>query len=829
MTLVSVATKRRPIFAMLIDYLGGDYQMGLISAAQRATQRLGYDLLVVVGRSLSAPEPSSLAQNDIYNHLDASLLDGIIVGSGCIGIYEQPAAIADFCKRYGNLPICSISTQLPGIPSLVVSNYRGMKLAVDHLIEEHGCQRIAYIRGPLASEEAEERFQGYLGSLKTHGLAYDPNLLDSGNFWIDSGAIAMQRMLDRGVVFDALAAANDYMALGAMKVLKSKGIRVPHAVRVVGFDDVASACVASPSLTTVRQPLLQLGRLAIDSLREGMNGNPVSIRQELDVEMVHRQSCGCGYRIRTNTSSLNFTRLTHPVLIELAEHRQEVVRRTVRSAEIPPGYLAGWAERIVAALHDELLGKTGRFLLELEDLLDEAQPDTQLIERFYTVIVSLRAQFSGLSTEGCPIADLDDIWHAGLLLVGDAARRSHLTTQHETNHAFDLARRSIERLSTSLSHSELAKMLDGVLTEAQIRSAAVSLYTDGTRQSLSQMLVHGRTLASENRDSSFPSTQLAPTGFFDTDVSHTYIVMPISYGTEHLGITVMEGGCHEAVYSLLREHIGAALKGAALHRSVVQQTALRERAEREKLQKETAIAQQIQTAILPQQPQAQGLEIAAHMLPATSVGGDYYDVLPDANGAWIGFGDVTGHGLLSGLIMLMIQSMVRASVSTTPEAKPSSIVMAINRALYANVRHRLGLDEHATFTLIRFNTDGMLTFSGAHEEILICRALTGHCERITAPGIWLGAIADVTQLTSDSSARLEVGDVLVLYSDGITESMNSAHEQFGVDRLISLIDRHHTKPASELCELIMKTARDFAHSQLDDMTLLIARYVGPSS
>src|ERR1700690_4176602 len=154
MTLASSPAKRRPMLGMLVDYYGGEYQMGLIESATRAVKRMGYDLCVVVGRSLGAPQPLERVQNDIYCHLDASMFDGIVVGSGCIGIYERPNAIAEFCQRYGSMPLCSISTQLPSIPSLVVGNRHGMQLPVDHLIEEHQCQRIAYIRGPMASEEA---------------------------------------------------------------------------------------------------------------------------------------------------------------------------------------------------------------------------------------------------------------------------------------------------------------------------------------------------------------------------------------------------------------------------------------------------------------------------------------------------------------------------------------------------------------------------------------------------------------------------------------------------------------------------------------------------
>lgn len=817
---------RRPRFALLVDYYGGDYQMGLVHSAEEAAQRLGYDLFVVAGRSLGAPQPADRAQNDVYNHLTPVAIDGVAVGSGCIGIYQTPEVLAEFCRRYGMLPLASISTQLPGVPSLVVNNRRGQQLPVAHLIEEHRCQRVAYVRGPAASEEAEERFAGYRDALEQHRLPFDPTLVEEGNFWIDSGATAMQRLLDRGAAFDGLVAANDYMAIGAMGVLKGRGIRIPHTVRVAGFDDVQSAVMASPSLTTVRQPLARLGALAIECLHDSLRGVAQPHRHELDVELVRRQSCGCGYRVRSVHSSLGERRLTRPVRVELAESRQSLYRRLVRHAEIPAGALSGWANRLLTALTDELAGVPGRFLLELEDLLDEAQPNSLLLERFYTAVLILRTELSGLSTEGCSIQVLDDIWHAALLLISDATRRSHLNTKWEATRALDTFRDTIERLSTALSPAALAVTLERIFAENQIRSAAISLFVDEGRTVMRPLVVHGGRVEPARLNATFASNELAPPGFFREEEPQSFVVVPINFATEHLGIAVLESGAHNSVYMMLREQVGAALKSAALHRSVVQQTALRERAEREQLQKETAIAQQIQTAILPTNPQVPGFEIAATMLPAVSVGGDYFDVIPDAEGAWFGFGDVTGHGLLSGLVMLMIQSMVSASVTALPDARPSQLVNSINRALFGNVRHRLGRDDHATFTLIRYERGGQLTLAGAHEVVLIVRARSGRCESLSVPGFWLGAIADVTAVTSDLTARLEPGDLLVLFTDGITEAMDAAKEQFGLERLVALLERHRAEPPRRLCELVLEAAQRWAVERLDDMTLLVARYSG---
>src|SRR5205814_931340 len=113
------------------------------------------------------------------------------------------------------------------------------------------------------------------------------------------------------------------------------------------------------------------------------------------------------------------------------------------------------------------------------------------------------------------------------------------------------------------------------------------------------------------------------------------------------------------------------------------------------------------------------IELAAHMLPAAEVGGDYYDVLPTDDGCWIGIGDVAGHGLNAGLVMMMVQSVVTALVQSNPKADPTDHVVRLNEVLFENIRHRLGRDEHVTLSLLRYSEDGSLRWAGAHENLLV--------------------------------------------------------------------------------------------------------------
>jgi serine phosphatase RsbU (regulator of sigma subunit) len=244
---------------------------------------------------------------------------------------------------------------------------------------------------------------------------------------------------------------------------------------------------------------------------------------------------------------------------------------------------------------------------------------------------------------------------------------------------------------------------------------------------------------------------------------------------------------------------------------------------KERLSKEMEIATRIQTMILPRTLRAEGLEIAAAMRPAAEVGGDYYDVMPVHDGCWLGIGDVAGHGLTAGLIMIMLQSAISTLVRVAPDAGPKTLVVTTNRVLRDNIRNRLALDEHVTLSLVRYHLDGRCVLAGAHEELLLCRARTGRCERIATPGTWLGVLDDISPFTVETTYQLEPGDVLVLYTDGATEARNARGEQFGIERLEAAVERLRERRAAEIVEGLLHAVASWCFEQQDDVTLLVAR------
>jgi serine phosphatase RsbU (regulator of sigma subunit) len=240
---------------------------------------------------------------------------------------------------------------------------------------------------------------------------------------------------------------------------------------------------------------------------------------------------------------------------------------------------------------------------------------------------------------------------------------------------------------------------------------------------------------------------------------------------------------------------------------------------------ENEIASRVQTSILPGEIDIEGLAISAEMLPAEVVGGDYYDIIPAKDGCWIAIGDVAGHGLAAGMIMLMIQSAVQSLVRLSPQARPSDVICALNGALYENIRRRMKRDEHVTFCLARYFADGQVVFAGGHENILLCRE-SGVSESIPADGVWLGAKEDISRATRDTTLQLQPGDLMLLLTDGVIEPRNVHGEEFGADRVRAILQSRRTEPPHVIRGAIMRALGEWTDRFDDDVTLVVVRCHG---
>ncbi len=191
------------------------------------------------------------------------------------------------------VPVVTTAYHLPGETLTVVDvdNVDGALQATRCLLE-HGHHQVAMITGPAIWKSVNDRTRGYTLALEKAGIAVDPSLIAEGNWSYQGGYQAMQELLARGRPFSAVFAQNDRMAIGAMRALREAGRRAPHSVSVVGYDDIPVAEYCDPPLTTIRQPMRQVGEVATRLLIQAIE-EPGSVQGEvlLKTELIHRGSC----------------------------------------------------------------------------------------------------------------------------------------------------------------------------------------------------------------------------------------------------------------------------------------------------------------------------------------------------------------------------------------------------------------------------------------------------------------------------------------------------------------------------------------------------------
>jgi sigma-B regulation protein RsbU (phosphoserine phosphatase) len=243
----------------------------------------------------------------------------------------------------------------------------------------------------------------------------------------------------------------------------------------------------------------------------------------------------------------------------------------------------------------------------------------------------------------------------------------------------------------------------------------------------------------------------------------------------------------------------------------------------EALRREVEIAHQIQTAILPVSPAVPGYEVAARMTPADDVGGDLYDILSFGDTFWVLVGDVSGHGINSGLVMMMAQAAAYAAIADDPRCAPASIIAAVNRVVHENVRMRMRRDDYLTLMAARHAGDGRFVAAGAHQPIFVARG-GGRVDVVDPAGPWIGLRPSVEPPpVPEYEFTLDRGDLVLFVTDGLVEAAAPGGELFGEDRLRALLETPEVPAAPRALAEVFAAVERFSGGQADDRTAVVLR------
>jgi LacI family transcriptional regulator len=283
-----LSTGRSEAVSLVTPEIDNPFFASLAAAVEEEAGRHGYAVFMSSTRGDVERELASLRR------LADRHVDGMILMTNRPDDGTLAAAVA------GSPPIVLIDEAIPQarLPGIYVENEAGALLATRHLIGR-GHRHIALLGGPAELLSVRERGQGFMRAMAEAGLTPSPEHVRFGQYTRDFGRAATRALLEAPDRPTAIFATSDYIAIGVFEALRAAGLSVPGDISLVGFDDMPFVEIMTPALTTVRQPIAEMGRLGFQTLLALMIGETVATERRLPVELVERDSVGPPARVRT--------------------------------------------------------------------------------------------------------------------------------------------------------------------------------------------------------------------------------------------------------------------------------------------------------------------------------------------------------------------------------------------------------------------------------------------------------------------------------------------------------------------------------------------------
>ncbi|HEX2131402.1 MAG TPA: substrate-binding domain-containing protein [Actinophytocola sp.] len=520
----------------------------LWSGALDAARRHDVNLICFPGVEVGATDRP---RNRVYDLVGPDLLDGLICWTSTLGLPVAHARAARLGRRFGRLPMVSLNGTMGEDRPLTLDSYRGMCLAISHLVEVHDRRRLAFIRGTVANPVIVERYRAYTDTLARHRIPLDNTLVSAPvDFHLEAGASAMRVLLDAralrpGRDFDAVVACSDFLAADALRVLSERGVRVPEDVAVVGVNDSPEATLVDPPLTSVSMPFAELGELAVETLVARLRGCTAAAVPSPASTLVVRRSCGCPGPRADDADPED------PGADRLDALRAELTAGATAAGAVP----AAGRRALCTAFLGALDGAHHAFLGEVDRLVTGMSAGSRDVDAWDAALVALRhAALRHLT--GPARATAGRLLDRARLVAADAGRR---LLDFERWHA-DQTSRHLRELGNALSAAVDVRALTEVLD-----------------RQLPALGVPGCQLLLD------PARQLDPAGVLPDDRRYSMVAEPLYVRDELLGFGLFEVGPRAgAVYRALGDQIGACVKEIGLFDEVRAARDLAEQANRVK-------------------------------------------------------------------------------------------------------------------------------------------------------------------------------------------------------------------------------------------------------
>ncbi len=531
----------------------------------------GVNLICYPGRFIKSPVEFETQRNVIYHMIDPAWIDGMVMMGG-LNAWIDPQETQAFLDRFRPMPIVTTGIIIDSIPGVSVDNYHGMHAVVTHLVTVHQRSRIAFIRGQANHQEAIDRYQAYLDVLAENNIPFDPDLVYQGNFKESSGIEAVRELLDvRRVSFDALAAASDNMAIGALKTFQARGIRVPQDVAIAGVNDEDQDLVIAPALTTAPLHFFEQAYQAALMVFDMLENREVPHKVILPTRLLVRQSCGCPDPLITHARATPHTEKLDSFTEEIRLLERLVFGDQADQIKVQP-------EETVQREFPQLLklflaeceGKIeGKFLDIFSETIKNSAMANDAYPRWHEIISMLRQFAISQLTDATARLRIENLTQQARVIIGESARRNYAGQVIQADEKMHILGEISQALSVTTSKAELIDVLERSLKLMDIPCCYLFLYENPEEPAgLARFAFaydHHQRLEVEAEGMEVATHQLLPPNLLDDGRQYSLLVEPIYFREDQLGYAIFEGEPDkEAIYEILGGQISASLKRTIL-------------------------------------------------------------------------------------------------------------------------------------------------------------------------------------------------------------------------------------------------------------------------
>lgn len=279
---------------LILGNINPNFEYDITQGVNKYASEKGINVVTLVSTT-----PSNTLSDRVFDSYKFMGIDGLIIIYGSLISFKNSVDGQNFLDKFKDIPyvIVQDNYKVPSKSNLIVDNKKGMSKCIEHLIVDHKYKNILYVSGPKDNFDSIERLDAYTETMEKYGLVVNNNMIAYGNF-SENIERSLKQLIKRNKKIDAIAFANDTMALASYPILEQLGYKIGKDIAVTGFDDMYKSSIAHPALTTVSQDPIKIGYESTKTIHNLIiNGTSEFI--SLDTELIIRKSCGCRKEVKS--------------------------------------------------------------------------------------------------------------------------------------------------------------------------------------------------------------------------------------------------------------------------------------------------------------------------------------------------------------------------------------------------------------------------------------------------------------------------------------------------------------------------------------------------